>query len=392
MKSSWLAAIVLLPLTAVTARAGDTPLYQPAPAWVEPVDAIAVAAKSTGPVVLFDLQQRIEGDRVTTYVDSAFRLDTPQALTQLGTLTAAWLPDKGDLVIHRAELLRDGAAIDLLDNGPRFSVLRREQQLEQRSLDGMLTATMPVAGARLSDVIRLAISISSADAALGGNVQRIDALPARPFEAGMARFKVSWPASRRLTFAGKPELTLPEASERDGIKQLVVALPLAKPKDLPKDAPARFGLPPQLQMTSFADWQDVSRTFAKLFASEDRLAGDSALGAEVARIAAAGADPVERMAQALRLVQDRISYLANGMNGGNYVPQSPAETWSARYGDCKAKTLLLLAMLRELGIESEAVLVNTRFGDAVGEAPTEPRSARARRRSAMSRRSASGCR
>ena len=66
---------------------------------------------------------------------------------------------------------------------------------------------------------------------------------------------------------------------------------------------------------------------------------------------------------ALELVQDKVRYLFNGMEEGNYVPQTPTQTWSVRYGDCKAKTLLLLAMLRELGIEAEAVLANSQLGD-----------------------------
>ena len=68
-------------------------------------------------------------------------------------------------------------------------------------------------------------------------------------------------------------------------------------------------------------------------------------------------------ALALRLVQDEIRYLFKGMDGGNYIPQAPAQTWSLRYGDCKAKTLLLLALLRQLGIEAEAVAASSQFGD-----------------------------
>lgn len=53
------------------------------------------------------------------------------------------------------------------------------------------------------------------------------------------------------------------------------------------------------------------------------------------------------------------------MDGGNYFPQAPAQTWLLRYGDCKAKTLLLLAMLRELGIQAEPVLASISGGDIV---------------------------
>jgi tetratricopeptide (TPR) repeat protein len=79
----------------------------------------------------------------------------------------------------------------------------------------------------------------------------------------------------------------------------------------------------------------------------------------------ANADPRARAGAALKLVQERIAYLAEGMNGGNYVPQTPEKTWETRYGDCKAKTLLLAAMLREMGLHAEPVLVNAVRGDAV---------------------------
>src|SRR3546814_18600193 len=63
------------------------------------------------------------------------------------------------------------------------------------------------------------------------------------------------------------------------------------------------------------------------------------------------------------LVQNEIRYLYRGMENGNYVPQAPEATWSLRYGDCKAKTLLLLAMLDQLGIEARPALVSSAFGD-----------------------------
>lgn len=56
-----------------------------------------------------------------------------------------------------------------------------------------------------------------------------------------------------------------------------------------------------------------------------------------------------------------------GMAGGNYTPQAPAKTWELRYGDCKAKTLMLLAMLRAMGIEAEPVLASSGGGDLLPE-------------------------
>ncbi|WP_293882968.1 tetratricopeptide repeat protein, partial [Sphingomonas sp.] len=47
------------------------------------------------------------------------------------------------------------------------------------------------------------------------------------------------------------------------------------------------------------------------------------------------------------------------------VPQKPERTWQVRYGDCKAKTLLLLAILHAMNIDAEPVLANASLGDFV---------------------------
>lgn len=72
---------------------------------------------------------------------------------------------------------------------------------------------------------------------------------------------------------------------------------------------------------------------------------------------------MDRAAAALKLVQQDVRYIYIGLNGGNLSPATAEETWQRRYGDCKAKTVLLLALLRELGIEAEAVLVNNSGAD-----------------------------
>ena len=58
-----------------------------------------------------------------------------------------------------------------------------------------------------------------------------------------------------------------------------------------------------------------------------------------------------------------MRYIYVGLNGGNLTPASADETWQRRYGDCKGKTALLLALLAELGIDAEAVLVRSSGGD-----------------------------
>lgn len=347
------------------AHAGDKPLYAPLPDWVKPAPPIDPAAvKDDSPVYLIlDNQQRLKDGQVTAYVETAARVGSTQILDSLGTVKLQWSPDKGDLIVHRAEIIRGAEHIDLLAAGERFSVLRREEQLEQRMLSGTLTATMAVEGLRVGDVLHLSYSITEKDATLKGNVQAFALLPTEPLRIQFARSRLIWPQDVDIHWKANIGTAQPVLTTAGGYRELTIALPLAKQAEMPADAPARFRRPPMLEATSFDSWNTISKVMAPLYATDGLVAAGSPLAAEIAKIRAAETDPLKRTALALQLVQGKVRYLFKGMDGGNYVPQTPTQTWNLRYGDCKAKTLLLLTILHELGIEAEPVLASSQLGD-----------------------------
>lgn len=355
-------------LVATQARAGDTPVYAPAPAWVKAAPLPDTAKLSTAaPILILDQQQKLQDGELWVYVDSATHIASSQMLNQAGTMTIPWMPNQGDLIIHRAEIVRGAERIDLLAGGERFTVLRREEELEQLRLNGLLTATMNVQGLRVGDVLRLTASITRKDGALAGNMQTF--VPLLPQEARpeFARVRLLWPQGQHVKWKTFQDGIKPVLSASGGFSEVEIPVPLGKQPEVPGDAPMRFRRPPVLEATTFADWNAVSRTMAPLYKTDGAIADGGPVAAQVTAIMAKHSDPRARAAAALRVVQDEVRYLFKGMDGGNYVPQTPADTWELRYGDCKAKTLLLLAMLHRMGIEAEAVLVNSSLGDVVPE-------------------------
>lgn len=360
-------AIVAPAILPTAARASDTPLYQPAPAWIVPMalpDLAKLDANAPANVIL-DLQQRVENGRLWAYVDSATRIASPELLAQATNITLPWMPDKGDLIIHELSIQRGSERIDLLAKGQKFTVLQREESLEQRELTGILTATIAAEGLQVGDVLRLRISTTSKDAALGGRVQTVMPIIAAPARLGLARARFSWPTAAAPHWKVLADGVKPAPVRSGAFTELTIPLPAAKQRDMPADAPARFRHPPLIELSSFADWADVSRVMAPLYASNDAAITAGPIGAEIAAIEKAEPTPLGRAERALELVQQKIRYLAVEMNGGNYVPQAPERTWTVRYGDCKAKTLLLLAMLRAMKIEAEPVLASVGLGDLV---------------------------
>ncbi len=367
--------LAVLLSTAGVAHAGDKPLYQPAPAWVLAAPAVDTAKlDDSAPVLqIFDQQQRLEDGQVAVYLESAIRIASPQMLTQSGTLPLQWDPAKGDLIVHKLQILRKGERIDLLAKGTRFNVIQREQKLEQFALDGALTATVALEGLRVGDVVDVAFTITRKDPVLGKDMMSVVPMVPAPAKLGFGRARLLWKDGVPLAWRDYSGGVFGSADRRGaeptliagGYRELVLSLPTAKPPELPDDAPARYRPLPMLEVSTYADWAALSRTMAPFYRSEGAIAPGSPLATEVARIAAASKDPRTRAAMALRLVQDQVRYLFRGMDNGNYRPQAPAETWTLRYGDCKAKTLLLVSLLRALEIEAEPALVSSGLGDLV---------------------------
>jgi hypothetical protein len=69
-------------------------------------------------------------------------------------------------------------------------------------------------------------------------------------------------------------------------------------------------------------------------------------------------------------MQKDIRYMAVELGIGGFQPHPAPDTFSHRYGDCKDKATLLASMLREVGIDSYLVIVNTvRGGVGVSTPP-----------------------
>jgi len=124
-------------------------------------------------------------------------------------------------------------------------VLRREQALEQRELTGILSAALAVEGLRVGDTLRLRMSTTSKDAALGGRSQLAVPLLAEPVRVASASYRLSWRKDEPLKWQALTGGGVDAAPRRNGdFMELPIALPLAKQPEMPDDAPIRYRRPP----------------------------------------------------------------------------------------------------------------------------------------------------
>ncbi len=331
----------------------------PAPAWAKPSQPLPLPADASGLAFVRaqDLIVHLDAQGQSSYVGERIVLLQPQAL-QLGNVTLSWNPAAGTPMVHAIKIHRGSETIDVLKTA-KFEILRREDQLETSVITGVLTAVLKVPDLRVGDELEVAYTVPSGDPTLKGENAGVLALLSSPLQ-GRYHVGLSWePGDQPRVqatndFAGK--LVRTEAAVDVRIDNPPAITP-------PKDAPPRYAWQRAIEYTRFTGWPALSRRFNGLFAAAARLPADSPLRQEAARIAADKPDQLGRAQEALKLVQQQVRYVYVGLDGGNYLPATADQTWQRRYGDCKAKTVLLLALLKALGVPAEAVLVRNQGSD-----------------------------
>ncbi len=342
------------------------PLVAAPAGWVDVAPLPKAPSDSAGAStiqLLGDIQVRFAKAGDTSYYATAWQIGTAQGLDG-SALQVDWDPALETLTIHKYRIIRDGQPIDLLGDGHAIKVIQREGGLENAMLDGRLTATLQPEDLRVGDVVELAYSIDMHDPAMDGRSEYV-AGPSDGVNFGRFRVRMLWDKDKKMQWRVFPGIIQPKLKKTPLGTELIADVINGTAPLGPEGAPSRFKLVNGLEITEFGDWQGVSHTFAPLYAKAVALEPGSPVKAEAAKIAAQTSDPKRRAELALKLVQDQIRYLFLGMDDGGFVPASADQTWSRRFGDCKAKTVLLVALLNELGVTARPVLVNTKQGDLV---------------------------
>ena len=356
---------------AFSAFAADKPAFGPPPAWVD-VAAIPPPPSDEGApaiqVLLDDHQTRLDPSGDTYYNRRVIKILKPEGLPGVKSMAVVWSPDTETITLHTLHIIRDGKTIDLLEDPKAMLVLRREANLEQASLDGRITASRQIDGLQTGDILDMAMTRTHADPVVQGHSFDAERLA---FAGVVGRYRaiVSWPKGETVQWKATPGFGDPTVSAKGGRAVLAIDLSGILAPKAPLGAPLRFRRVGQLEVTSFQSWSEISRLMAPLYEKASQISPTSPVKAEAEAIAARTSDPKERAFAALQLVEDKTRYFFIGMGEGGYVPAKADDTWTRRFGDCKAKTALLLALLRNLGIEAEPVLVNLGAGDGINELP-----------------------
>lgn len=355
-----LAATIALPL-----YPGEVD-FRPAPAWIEPIEAetsLAIARQNVR-WGIYDLvnDHQVRGD--AHYRRVARKVLSPSGVQNASELELDFDPSFERLIVHHVDILRGGARIDSLEPD-QIRVIEKEDDSDSRIYDGERTALLFIKDVRPGDVLDYAWSIVGENPLLGGRTtdeyDLSSAVPTRRI-----RHRLLWPVGRPLQWRGAD----PDIVTHGDTQTLVWERRDVPALDVEDEIPSWYEPWESIQVSEFASWREVASWANALFVLDARSSDE--VKQLAARIVAENATRDARITAAIRFVQDEIRYLGIEMGRNSHEPHQPWETLESRWGDCKDKTLLLVALLRELGLEAWPALVNTRLEHRLAEKLPSP--------------------
>jgi len=114
---------------------------------------------------------------------------------------------------------------------------------------------------------------------------------------------------------------------------------------------------PDVQLTTFANWEQVGRWYASL--EKDRRAPTPDVRAEAEQLTKGLNTELDKVEALYDFVSKNFRYVSLSLGVGRYQPHAAADVLHNQYGDCKDKHTLLASLLEAEGFHADSVLINS---------------------------------
>ncbi len=336
-------------------------LVEPPPSWITSLTegTAPVPAGSGMHYGLTDHQVKIEHDRSIDYWHVIRVVDEAGGLGTAAQIQAWFDPSYQTLVMHKLEIVRAGTRINKLDP-KKIELLHRETQLDYRMYDGLVTASIVLDDVRVGDRIEYSYSIRGSNPVFGDKFVTSAWVKQQIGPASLYRMRILAPESREIHYMAGPEMQV-TSSITAGQREILFTQTSVPQLIIDPLAPETIYLADQIQISEFDDWASVAHWGTSLFEISGTISEE--LRQRANSIRAATTTPEERLRAALEFVQNDVRYFGMEMGESSHHPTAPGKVLEQRFGDCKDKVTLLIALLRQLSIDATPVLVSTHYRD-----------------------------
>jgi Domain of Unknown Function with PDB structure (DUF3857) len=380
----WVSWIFLATVWALAAMAGQAaeaaqtvaaapapPAVQPPSKWVAPRSFDRPPANDPADPSQ-DYRWLLSDRQINAQNDEEFLHQVQQPLTAAGVQYVSHIPVNYDpvcqsLTFHWARIWRGTNKLDRLD-ASKLHVNEVGRNEREWLFGSRKTAILLMDDVREGDIVDYAYTIEGRNPALGGKFcDTVQLQFKEPVDRAVTR--LVWPFGRRLYLTNHLTSIQPTVVRKTNVVEFTWDVRKAPGLRLEPMTPADYDPYPWVQLSEFQGWPDVNRWALRIFTTTN------ALSAELARKINEWkplAEPADRVVAALSYVQQEIRAPGTGDSPDGFELPLPSAVFARRFGDDKAKSVLLTAMLRALRIEAFPVLVHDRLGQELAQLHPSP--------------------
>src|SRR5687767_13259884 len=315
--------------------------------------AEAVSAGESGLVVLLDEAAHTfdaSGGGVMTQ-RLVYRIANESAIDSWGSINAPWAPWYQERPTLQARVVTKDGTVHELDPKAIIEAPSPEESLDIFSDNRVIRAPLPAVA--VGSVVEQLITYKS-------KASLYDAASSDIFFFGSyypvhrARLVVDAPAELPLQFINQSRVEQTKQIS-DGRQRIVYeGGPFPPRQDMEWDLPYDVAPLPWVGVSNATSWADLAKRYAVIV--QKQLA-DAKLDKQLREAVGKSTDRREVVAKALAWIQSRVRYAGVEVGESSVVPRTPQTVLANRYGDCKDKATLLVAMLRQAGLEAHVALL-----------------------------------
>ena len=313
-----------------------------------------------GVIVLLD-EARVTFDasgRSTRVERLIYRVIDESAVDGWSTIETAWSPWYHEQPTVDARVIAKDGTVHRLD--PKsFGVGDAEDEPDMFSDTRVLSGPLPAVAP--GSVIEQTVTYREKNPLYtAGTTDRYQF--GRWVETRQSRLTIEWPSALELRTVNRTSPVVePKKTESDGVTRLVFETgPMAGLDFTEWNVPADVHRIPYVAWSTGKSWQEVAKRYAEIV---DGKIGELGTVDRITKAAIGDAKtPREIAVRLLAAVERDIRYAGVEFGEGSIVPRTPAETLKNKYGDCKDKATLLVAMLRRAGVPAHVALLRSGAG------------------------------
>ncbi len=332
--------------------------FSPKDKWVKPLSfpqKIIVENSAGIDYLVYEHQINLIKSDKQQFFRIASQVSNQQGLSQIAKVEVRFSPAYETLTFHNITILRDGKQIDVL-NPEKIKLYQNEQEMKNNIYQEDWNALFILEDVRVGDIVDYSYRIDGANPILGTKRyggysinwgapiahQQFRLLSAKDTPIFFKVFNSNLEIDKRST-ALYDEYTL--------IQQNVDAV---YEEDMMPNWFTPYGY---LSYSEYKDWNEVNRWALGLY--DVNLTIPTELKQIIDELKTE--DKKIQISKAIQWIQDHIRYFGIEFGSNSHQPSLPFDTFSRKYGDCKDKTMLLIAALKYLGVEAYPALVSTKL-------------------------------